>query len=146
MRFDRLKESYVRTKWMFAIAAVALVGSLGWVQSQRRFNPVIELLQQNKPVFGLYAPANRRPGRGGAPPPAEAPPPKTPLELAKDAVAYKLADYVFDGTMEGDFDRAYTPFAEFVKAMAEAGVLEKSPSLRMHHPLFVKTHEIAPDT
>ena len=44
-----------------------------------------DLLAQKKAVFGLYAPANRRPGRGGAVP-ADAPPPKTPAELAKEAL------------------------------------------------------------
>ena len=129
---------------MLTIAAVAVVGGLGLQQSQRRLNPVIQVLAQKKPVFGLYAPSNRRGGRG-APPPADAPPPKTPAQLAQEAIGNTTADYIFDGSMEGDFDRGYAGFAEFVKGMAEAGPLDKTPSLRLHHPLIVKTHEIAPD-
>src|SRR4051794_39965656 len=129
---------------MLTIAAASVLGALGLQQSQRRLNPVIEVLAQKKPVFGLYAPSNRRGGRG-APPPADAPPPKSPAELAKEALSNRTADYIFDGTMEGDFDRAYPTFAEFVKGMADAGTVEKTPSLRLHHPLIVKTHEIAPD-
>jgi 2-keto-3-deoxy-L-rhamnonate aldolase RhmA len=129
---------------MLTIAAVSVLSGLGMQQSQRRLNPVIEVLAQKKPVFGLYAPSNRRGGRG-APPPADAPPPKTPAQLAQEASGETTADYIFDGTMEGDFDRGYTGFVEFVKGMAAVGAVEKTPSPRLHHPLIVKTHEIAPD-
>lgn len=114
------------------------------VQAPRHLNPVVDLLAQKKAVFGLYAPANRRPGRGGAVP-ADAPPPKTPAQLAQEALANESADYMFDGSMEGDFDRGFAPFAEFMKGMAEGGTLKASPMKRLHQPLFVKTHEIAPD-
>ena len=38
-------------------------------QAPKRFNPMVELLAAKKPVFGLYAPSNRRfgGGPGGAP-------------------------------------------------------------------------------
>jgi 2-keto-3-deoxy-L-rhamnonate aldolase RhmA len=129
---------------MLTIAAASLLGGAALQQSQRRLNPVIEVLAQKKPVFGLYAPSNRRGGRG-APPPEEAPPPKTPAELAKEAISNTTADFIFDGSMEGDFDRAFPTFTAFVKGMAEAGAVEKTPSPRLHHALIVKTHEIAPD-
>jgi len=118
------------------------------MREQRRLNPMIELLEQKKPVFGLYAPSNRRfGGRGGASAQPQTPPPpqKTPLELAKDALAYKQADFIFDGSMEGGVDRALPAYAEFVKGMQEAGALRKSPFLRLTHPLVVKMQEIAPD-
>ena len=132
----------MRSSLMLTVAAVSVLGGVGLQKSQRRFNPVVEVLAAGKPVFGLYAPANRR---GGAPPPADAPPPKTPTELAREAIGNTTADYLFDGSMEGDFDRGYAPFTEFMKGMADAGPLDKSPTPRLHHPLFVKTHEIAPD-
>ena len=135
----------MRSSLMLTVAAVSVLGGVGLQKSQRRFNPVVEVLAAGKPVFGLYAPANRRGGRGGAPPPADAPPPKTPAELAREAIGNTTADYLFDGSMEGDFDRGYAPFTEFMKGMADAGPLDKSPTPRLHHPLFVKTHEIAPD-
>ena len=155
----------MRIRSLLALAAPLLValfgaGSTAAAQSPH-LNPLVDLLQQKKPVFGLYAPANPR-GRGGrggppgtpgaagaagtaaaaaaqpAPQPAAQ---KTPAELARDAVAYAPSDYIFDGSMEGDFDRGYASFADFVKGMADAA----PPAARMKHQLVVKTHEIAPD-
>jgi len=147
----------VRNRFIFLIIGAAIAGAFTLVQAQARkprLNPMIELLEQKKPVFGLYAPSNRRlggRGPGGAAPAANAnpqtpaPPQKTSLELAKEAVAYPSADFIFDGSMEGGVDRGLPAYAEFVKAMQEAGALRKSPFLRLTHPLVVKTQEIAPD-
>ena len=134
----------MRSQVMLMMAAVSVLGGLGLAPNQRRLNPVVEVLAAKKPVFGLYAPSNRRGGRGG-PPPADAPPPKTASQLALEALGDTTADFIFDGTMEGDFDRALPTFAEFMKGMSAAGTVEQSPSLRLHHPMIVKTHEIAPD-
>lgn len=133
----------MRLRWSLTIAAVA-VSSVAMVQSPSHLNPVVDLLAQKKAIFGLYAPANRRPGRGGQMP-ADAPPPKSPAELAKDALANQTADYLFDGSMEGNFDRGFGPFSEFMKGMVDGGTLRTSPVRRLHLPLFVKMHEIAPD-
>jgi 4-hydroxy-2-oxoheptanedioate aldolase len=143
----------VRNRILTAAACVAIGASgLVIVQAQTarkpRLNPIIELLEQKKPVFGLYAPSNRRPGgRGGAlaAPQTPVPPQKTPLELAKEALAYTQADFIFDGTMEGGVDRGLPAYSEFVKGMQEAGALRKSPFLRLTHPLVVKMEEIAPN-
>jgi 4-hydroxy-2-oxoheptanedioate aldolase len=62
-----------------------------------------------------------------------------------DALAYQGADFVFDGSMEGDFERGFGPFSEFMKGMADGGALGKAPNARRHHPVTVKTPEIAPD-
>jgi 4-hydroxy-2-oxoheptanedioate aldolase len=130
------------------ICGTVLVVSLGTLAlgqaAKARLNPVIALLEQKKPVFGLYAPSNRRfpgaqPGAG-----AEAPP-KPPAELAKEALGYANSDFVFDGSMEGNFERGYGPFAEFVKGLGQIGIFTKSPVHRLHHPLIVKAPEIAPD-
>ena len=107
--------------------------------AQSRLNPVIELLEQKKPVFGLYAPANPR-VRPGEPAPAE--PAKQPKELAAVALTQPAADYLFDGSMERSFDRTYPVFNEFAHGLFEAGVLSGK---RLRQPLFVKTPEIAPD-
>src|SRR5438045_5854270 len=48
---------FVRTRWM-AITMASIIAALGFRQAQRRLNPVVELLAQKKPVFGLYAPSN----------------------------------------------------------------------------------------
>ena len=89
------------------VVAVAALGVLATAQAPRpRHNRVIELLEQKQKVFGLYAPSNRRGGPPGAARPAATPetPPKSPADLARDAAAYKRSDFVFDGSMEGDFD------------------------------------------
>jgi 4-hydroxy-2-oxoheptanedioate aldolase len=125
------------------MAAITGLASPGWGQAPRRVNPVIELLQQKQPVFGLYAPSNRRGARGAAP--DHAVPPRTAAELAQEALSYRLADYLFDGSMEHDFDGAFPAFGEFVHGMAAAGAAERAPAPRLHHPLIVKTPRIAPD-
>jgi 2-keto-3-deoxy-L-rhamnonate aldolase RhmA len=137
----------VRARWILTLSALPLAGGLYLGQQSARLNPIVELLEQKKPVFGLYAPANRRPGRGGGAgqPAANPEPPKSPAQLAQDALAFKTADYVFDGSMEGDFERGYPIFVEFVKGMKDVGAVQKSPALRLTHPLMVKMHEIAPD-
>ncbi|MGQ0646873.1 MAG: aldolase/citrate lyase family protein [Gemmatimonadaceae bacterium] len=136
----------MRVRWIL-VAALTTIGTLAAGQSKRRLNPLIELLEQKKPVFGLYAPSNRRAPAGGAArpatPPAEAT--RTPAQLAQDALGHKTADYIFDGSMEGDFERGYATFVQFAKGMADGGTLQKTPFLRLHHPLVVKTPEIAPD-
>lgn len=107
-----------------------------------RLNPVVELLQQKKPVFGLYAPSNRRARPGGGAAAAPAAPIKPPIDLAKEALGYRGSDFVFDGSMEGGLDRSLPAFTGFVKAMQEAGALTTTPALRLSHPLIVKTPEI----
>ena len=121
-------------------AAVAILHA----QPKHRLNAVIELLEQGKPVFGVYAPSPYPPGRRGAPPPDT--PPKPATELAKEALAYQPADFLFNGSMEGGVDRGLPAFSEFAKATADAGALIKAPFPRLPHPLIVKTSKIADDT
>ena len=149
----------MRNRIICALAVSAmLTGGLVAAQSKKaRLNPVIDLLSQGRPVFGLYAPSNRRPGGRGGPgapgapggaPATPAPPPapdKPASELAKEAVAYKNSDFVFDGSMEGGLDRSLPAFTAFVAGMKDAGALMKSP-LRFTHPLIVKTPETATPT
>jgi 2-keto-3-deoxy-L-rhamnonate aldolase RhmA len=133
-----------------ALFGAALFSGLVIAQgsTKPRLNPVIQLLEQKKPVFGLYAPSNRRmrpggPGAGGAAPQgaaAEAPQ-KTAAQLAQEAVAYKQTDFVFDGSMEGGMQRALPAFTELMKGLQSAGVVAKSP-VRLTHPVIVKTPEL----
>ena len=125
---------------------VLLLGVVGWAQSQRHLNPVIDLLAAHKPVFGVYGPRNPR-TRPGAQPAADTTKQKSPAELAKDALGYGNADFVFDGSMEDDYDRAFPVFAEFANGIAggSGGMIDKSAAPHFHHPLVVKMHEIAPD-
>lgn len=134
----------MRTCLILMLAALLMPGAVtGQSQSRSRLNPMIELLEQRQPIFGLYAPSNRRPARGASV--ADAPPEKTAAELARDALAFTATDFIFDGSMEGDFERGFPGFAAFARGMAEGGVLRKTPQPRLTHPLAVKMHEIAPD-
>ena len=125
-----------------AAGAIALTLTLApSAHAQSHFNPVVDLLAGKKPVFGLYAPANprTRPGQP-APDPSTL---KSMSQLASEAVAYKKTDYIFEGTMEYNFEQSFPPFTEFAKAMESAGAIQKGKSAS--HGLFVKTMEIAPD-
>lgn len=140
----------------FMVLVVTGLGGLVAAQAPKaRHNRVIALLEQKQPVFGLYAPSNRRvpggppgaarpAGRSAAPAAPEAPP-KSPAELARQAADYKLSDFVFDGSMEGDFEKAYGPFAEFAVGLTAAGILSRTPHLHLTHPMIVKSPELRPD-
>ena len=77
-------------------AAAALCG-FTFHQAPKHFNPMVDLHIAKKPVFGLYAPANPRMGRGGpgraggaggvTPAGAPAAPQKTTAELVQEALA-----------------------------------------------------------
>jgi 4-hydroxy-2-oxoheptanedioate aldolase len=103
-------------------------------QSKGRLNPLVDLLAQKKPVFGLYAPSAGRGAGPGAPAAAA----KTPADLAAEALAYENGDILFSGAMEGNFERGFAPFSEFVAELA------KSPA-RVKHPLVTKIPKIAAD-
>lgn len=142
----------MRTRTAFIFLSLAVLGGFAAAQSpSRRHNRVIALLEQKQPVFGLYAPSNRRPGGPpGAARPAGAPampdaPPKSPAELAKQAADYKLSDFVFDGSMEGGMERAYPAFATFAKGLADAGIIARTPHLHLTHPMIVKSPELRPN-
>lgn len=135
----------MRTRWMIASSAAVLLGAVLVPQSTPHLNPMIDLLAAHKPIFGLYAPSNRRPpARPGAPTPPPASP-KSPAELAAEAMAQPSSDYIFDGVMEHDFDGGYTSFAEFAAGAKAGGILQTAPVKRLRFPLVVKTPEIAPD-
>ena len=148
----------MRVSLLVTMATATAVGGFGALQAPQHLNPMIDLHVARKPVLGLYAPANPRPrgpggpggaaGGAGAVPAANTPAPaqKTMAQLAGDAMAYPQADFVFDGSMEHDFDRGYAAFVEFVKGMADAGTVQKGAVARLRLPIAVKTPEIAPDT
>jgi 2-keto-3-deoxy-L-rhamnonate aldolase RhmA len=123
----------MRAHLILSAAGIAALTSLTAAQPETRINPLVDLLAQKKPVFGLYAPSAGRGGATGA-----AVPVKTPAELATEALAYEKGDILFSGAMEGNFDRGYGPFAELV------GELAKSPA-RLKHPLVTKIPKIAAD-
>lgn len=135
----------MRSRWMLSAAATLALGLIPSpaAHAQQRLNPVIDLVAAGKPVFGLYAPANRRARPGQPALPADSM--KSMAQLAAEALAYKKLDYVFEGTMEYNFEQSFPPFTEFAKAMQDGGALSKGKAPRFTHPMFVKTMEIAPD-
>ncbi len=116
----------------FAVFAAGFTLMASSVSAQH-LNPLVDLLAAKKPIFGVYAPRNAR----------NAETQKTTAQLVQEALAYTNADFIFDGSMEGNFDQAFPAFTEFMKSMKEAGTLEKASTPRLHHPMVVKTHEIA---
>jgi 4-hydroxy-2-oxoheptanedioate aldolase len=126
-----------RRRWIAVGALIALTGSLA-VGQDKHLNPNIDLLAKKKPLFGLYAPSNPRTRPGQAPAP-NAGAPKTPAQLAQEALAYTGGDFVFDGSMEENFEPAYARFSEFVKGLSAGG------ALKWTHPLVIKTSKMAPN-
>ena len=136
----------MRAGFALAVTVLAVLPATLASQGGPHLNAVVDLLAAHKPVFGVYGPRNPRARPGGSAT-TDTTRQKTPAELAKDALGYTAADYIFDGSMEGDFDRAFPAFSEFAKGIAEGGggMIDKSGAARFHHPLIVKMHEIAPD-
>jgi 4-hydroxy-2-oxoheptanedioate aldolase len=122
----------MRATLAVAVLGLVVISGVSAAQSKGRLNPTIELLEAKKPVFGMYAPSNRR-GRGAAETPQ-----KTPADLAKEALAYDAGDILFSGDMERNFDTGYTGFSALVAELA------KHPN-RMKHPLVVKAPKISDD-
>lgn len=87
----------------------------------------------------------------GAAAPAPAPAPtRTPLDLAKDALAHPEIDYFFSGGMErgvatGRYGGpgAIVAFTQFADALVEAGGVALKPARRLRAPLAVKTPNIS---
>ena len=126
------------------VLAVGVLSIAGRAQTRQRMNPMIELLEQKKPLFGVYWPSNPQ-GRRGGPPPVDAVM-KSPADLAKDALAYTRADFLFNGSMEGGVDRAIVGVTDFIRAAADVGALSRTPFPHFTAPFVVKTPKIAPDT
>ena len=129
------------TKTFTLVTLVAgLIVSLSAGQAPKKLhrNPIIALLEQNKPVFGVYAPSNG--GRRG-----EAATPRSAIDLAKDGLAYRDADFLFNGSAEGNIDRAMPAIADFVKAMDEVNGESKTPFFGLTRPLVLKIPKIDPD-
>lgn len=126
-----------------AIFAIVLLNGLltvGVAQKKPHLNPVVRLLEQKQPVFGVYWPSNGGGRRGGEPPPA-----RPASDLAKDALAYTSADFLFSGSMEGGVDRGMPAYQEFVKALGDVAGPSKAPFFGLTRGIVVKTPKIATD-
>ena len=160
----------MRRSVALAVVSVAALGISLTGQGNKHLNPVVDLLAAKKPVFGTAIPANsggggggNRPGGAGGgatgggatttPPPAPtpAPTPKTPLELAKDALAHPEIDYFFSGGMERGVSTpgrnggpsAIASFTTFADALVEAGGVVTKPAPMLRAPLAVKSPNIS---
>jgi len=122
------------------IAAVAGQSAFGETPKQR-LNPVIHLLEQRQPVMGLYAPSNYRHGL----PSDVSLPKRSAAQLAHETVSYKFADFIFEGSMEYEFEQAFPTFAAYARALLDANPLNRLPEPHIDYPMVVKIHEIAPD-
>lgn len=143
------------------VAGVAVLGlGVSLAGQGKHLNPVVDLLASRTPVFGTAMPTaggggggNR--GGGGAaaagaaapatPAPAPAPA-KTPLDLAKDALAHPDIDYFFTGGMERAVSTGrnggpgpIVAFTDFANAVVEAGGVKKGRIF----PLAAKTPNIS---
>jgi 4-hydroxy-2-oxoheptanedioate aldolase len=134
------------------VTAATIVATIPAVsQSRRHLNPMIDLLAEGKPVFGLSAPSARgggggqRGAGGGGAAPATPAPVRTPLDLAKDTLAHPESDYFFNGNMERSVDPGIESLTQYAEALVEAGAIVKSPYHRLLAPLSVKTPKIATD-
>jgi 2-keto-3-deoxy-L-rhamnonate aldolase RhmA len=137
------------------VAVLALGVSLSG--QGKHLNPVVDLLASRTPVFGTAMPAAGGGGGGnrgggaaaaGAPAtPAPAPAPaRTPLDMAKDALAHPDIDYFFTGSMEGAVATGrnggpgpIVAFTDFANAFVEAGGVTKGRI----RPLAAKTPNIS---
>ena len=114
----------MKSRSILATAIVALLAGMVLAQGRRdvRLNPMIDLMEQGKPVFGLYMPRDRS---------GETP----PLTLAKQAISNRKIDFLFNGSMPNGFP-------EFLKGLTAGGVLENN---RLTHPIMLKIHKISED-
>ncbi len=131
----------------FALATLVLASALPWVGRGQEpappRNPIIELLKQHKPVFGVYTPSARPFGRRGAPPPST--PAKTPDELAGEALSFERADFLFNGSMEGGVDGAIPEVRDLMAALEREAGSRHLPHVGLTRPVVLKTPKIAPD-
>jgi len=140
MRVRLLLDSVMAAS-MLALLGTSIAGRpvLAGPAQQVHLNPVIDLLQQHKPVFGLYAPSNRRHGAA-----VTSEPRPTPLEMAKETVAYRYSDYLFDGSMEHDYSHGLQSFSAYAQALHDVAPVQRSAST-LKYPLVVKMHPIGSD-
>jgi 2-keto-3-deoxy-L-rhamnonate aldolase RhmA len=114
------------------ILSVVFATQAAWAETpKQRLNPLIRLLEQRQPAMGLYAPSNFRHGvrdDGSL---------KTSAQLARETVSYKFADFIFDGSMEVDFEQSFPTFAAYTRALEAED--------HRAYPLIVKIHELAPN-
>ncbi|MGE0042242.1 MAG: aldolase/citrate lyase family protein [Vicinamibacterales bacterium] len=128
----------MKSRAIVAAAALAfgaaVAGALPLAAQTRHENAVIDLWNQGKPAFGVYAVSDNPPRRGGAPPAPGTPRPKPVYSVAggEKLAANPLYDYVFLN-LEGSYD------ADAIKAIA-TGL--RSPAAVSRKTLIVRIPSI----
>ena len=157
----------MRAPVAIGLVSVAMLGVSLTAQQGKHLNPMVNLLSENKAIFGLGVPVNARAGgpggnRGGgqggganaagavaipppapATPPPPAPTPKTPAELAKDAIAHPEADWFFTASMERNIDNGSAALITLQDALLELGPVSKGPNPRLLMPINSKAPNIS---
>ena len=103
------------------VVATLLAGMvLGQGHGVTHLNTMIDLMQQGKPVFGLYMPRDRS---GAA----------SPMNLAKQAMGKPTIDFLFNGSMPNGFP-------QFLSGLTSGGILQDD---HLIHPIMLKIHKIS---
>ena len=112
----------MKIRLIFATIAVAMLAGmvLGQGHGVTHLNTMISLMQEGKPVFGLYMPRDR----------SEA---ASPMDLAKQAMGNSKIDFLFNGNMPNGFP-------EFLTGLTGAGILKDD---KLIHPIMLKIHKIS---
>jgi 2-keto-3-deoxy-L-rhamnonate aldolase RhmA len=147
----------MRARVAVGVVGAAVLGVSLASQGGSRLNPMIDLLAARQGVFGLGVPSV---GRGGGPggfrgapggaaaQPAPTPPPapvtpKTPADLAADALAHPEADFFFTAMMERNIDGGSATLIALQDALAAAGNIRESPTRRLAMPVNSKAPNIS---
>ncbi len=150
----------MRGRVAIGVVGLALLGVSLTGQQGSHLNPMVDLLIAKKAIFGVGVPSagggrgggNRGGAPGGAgaagatttPPPTTPPPtPKTPAELAQDALAHPESDYFFTASMERNIDGGSANLIALQDALAEIGNVRKGPSPRLLMPVNSKAPNIS---
>jgi 2-keto-3-deoxy-L-rhamnonate aldolase RhmA len=111
----------MRMQLAFGAIAVATLAApaLGQVPSRERLNPMIALHEKGLPVLGVTHPSISPPrgGRGGSA--ADVPPPAAPalVDVARETLAYRLADFQYNSYSPASADR----FKGYMEAIIAQG-------------------------
>ena len=155
----RIRANGARPRYIFAACAPSPPPPSSrcsrWARSltaqapRARHNKVIALLEQKQPVFGLYAPSNRRPGgppgtaaasrragRAGEVPAASSPARRPPTSSATSSSTARWKSTSTRPSRSSSSSR---------RAWPRPASLARTPSLHLTHPMIVKAPEIAPD-
>lgn len=155
----------MRGRLTVGVVCVAVLGVSMAGQQGAHLNPMVDLLSGKKAIFGVGVPTAGRAGGGGnrgggrgtgvmlpattpTPPPTPTPaapavPPKTPAELAKDALAHPEADYFFTASMERNIDAGASSMAAFQDAITAEGPVSTTSPRRLRVPINSKAPNIS---